>query len=261
MCGTGGTLTRARQALAGRLLHSARPAVNCSCRVGEGSGKNGPRFVSTRAKSASGTPNDLWRKAAAKHRKRADVRPGTAGRTDGEGRRDNGKAHLRQRAPIPVSPSTVRKAVPKDSYFAYSVKRDLILSPPWSPVPVGPSSPPQHPTAGPAGLRRARPPPMKDSKDSSGSLGRSEPLAAAPGPGGGAEHLPPPRDDGPRLASGCGGGAEHSERARPRPLGRRGCHGPGRVGPGRVGSACIAGGTGRGDRRGRARSPARRLRR
>lgn len=162
--------------------NSARPAVSCSCRVGERSGINSHSFVSTRAKSAHGTPSDLWSKAAVRHPECADVRPRYAGHTDGECRRDSGEGREHQSW---VSRSTVRKAVLKDSYFAYSGTRDLMLFLPWSPVPASLGSPPQHRAApaGPARLRRAQPLPGKDSKACPGSLGGSEPLSAAPGPG------------------------------------------------------------------------------
>lgn len=108
--------------------------------------------------------------------------PVTAGHTDGECRRDSGEGREHQSR---VSRSTVRKAVLKDSYFAYSVMRDLILFLPWSPVPASPGSPPQHreAPAGPARLRRAQPLPRNDRKACPGSLGGPEPLSAAPEPG------------------------------------------------------------------------------
>lgn len=162
-----------------------------------------------------------------RHPTRAAVRPALWDTRTGSADVTGEARHTYGRAPVPGVALQRQEGCAKDSYFAYSVMRDLIPSPPWGPVPARPGSP------------RARPLPRKDKKGCSGCP--EDPSHSLP-PRGRVGRQSTLRRHGrtQRLAPGCGGGggsgagAEQSGTAKPRPPGRCGWEGPGRGGPGRA---------------------------
>lgn len=161
----------------------ARPVVSCSCRVREGSGINGHTFVSTRAESARGTPSDVWSKGAVRHPTQAAVRPALWDTRTGSADVTGEARHTYGRAPVPgVALRRQEGCAQRFLFRVLSYARS-------HPLPtLGPRPCPPRLSACSAAAQEGQERLLRLS-------GGSEPLAAAPGPGGEAEHPPPPRED------------------------------------------------------------------